>query len=280
MAIVHFLRYSIAFRLWPFVWRPCFQRTLFASLIAAAQLAHAQDSNPQNAPSPINTDRPAFTNSSVVVPKGSLQIESGFLETTTIGQESFDFPETLLRFGVGDKTELRFTAPDYYQNFYTGPSFGSGWSDLVVGIKQQLGPVHGFDLSLIASLSLPTGAHSVSSHGYDPSVQLPWSRKLSANWTAAGMLSVYWPTQGSLRNTTGQATFLFDRQLTKSWDGFIEYAGDFPQRGGPEHILHFGTAYKLGLHHQLDFHVGVGLSSAAPDHFIGFGYSLLTHSSR
>jgi hypothetical protein len=214
-----------------------------------------------------------------VVPKKSLQIENGFLETTMLGQRSFDFPESLLRFGVADRTELRFTVPDYDQNIYTGIGFGSGWSDLLVGIKQQLGPFHGFDLSLILSLSLSTGAHSVSSHGYDPAVQLPWSRKLSANWTTAGMLSIFWPTQSVSRNT-GQATFLFDRQLTELWDAFIEYAGDFPQRGGPTHILHFGTAYKLTPHQQLDFHLGVGLSSAAPDHFIGFGYSLLFHSSR
>lgn len=249
--------------------------SLFLFSFGAVQLVHAQDQNPQNGPTPIATDRPAFTNSSVVVPKGSLQIENGFLETTTQGQRSFDFPESVLRFGVGEKTELRFTVPDYYQNFYTGTSFGTGWSDLMLGVKQQLGPFHGFDVSLMVSLSLPTGGHSVTSHGYDPDVQLPWSRKLSSNWTAAGMLSVYWPTQGSSRNTTGQATFLFDRQLAKPWDGFVEYVADLPQRGGPEHLLHFGTAYKLTPRQQLDFRVGVGLSSAAPDHFIGFGYSIL-----
>jgi hypothetical protein len=66
--------------------------------------------------------------------------------------------------------------------------------------------------------------------------------------------------KGTSRNTTGQATFLFDRQLTTPWDAFVEYAGDFPQHGGPEHILHFDTAYKVTPHQQLDFHFGVGLS--------------------
>ena len=252
--------------------------TLFACLICLAPLLRAQDQTPQNGPPPINTDRPAFADSSIVVPKGSLQLENGFLDTTTLGQQSYDFPESLLRFGLGEKTELRFTVPDYYQNFYTGTNFGTGWSDLTLGMKQQLGPFHGLDVSLIVALSLPSGAHAVSSHGYDPAVQLPWSRKLSENWTTAGMLSVYFPTQGQSRNATGQATLLLDRQLTKPWDAFIEYAGDFPQRGGPEHILHFGTAYKLTPHQQLDFHFGFGLSSAAPNHFIGFGYSFLAHS--
>jgi hypothetical protein len=106
-----------------------------------------------------------------------------------------------------------------------------------------------------------------------PSFQLPWSRKVSANWTAAGMLSIYVPTIGGSHRVVGESTLLMDRQLTKAWDAFAEYAGDFPQAGGPRHLLHFGTAYKIRPQQQLDFHVGVGLSAAAVDHFVGIGYS-------
>lgn len=222
-----------------------------------------------NAPSPIATDRPAVTDSSVVVPSGSLQFENGFADTVTQGQTTFDFPETLLRLGVASKIELRLIAPDFFD--LSGPN--SGFGDVTIGMKQQLGPAAGFDVSLILSLSLPTGARAFSSHGYDPSVQVPWSRALSKNWTAAGMFSVYWPTENGRRNVTGETTFLFDRQLTARWDAFAEYAGDFPEQGGPRHLLHFGTAYKLAPEQQLDFHVGVGLSAAAVDHFIGIGYS-------
>ena len=152
---------------------------------------------------------------------------------------------------------------------------------LTVGMKQQLGPTPGgFDVSLVLSLSLPTGARAISSHGYDPSVQLPWSRALSSNWTAAGMLSVYWPTEDGRRNVTGETTFLLDRQLTKPWDAFVEYAGDFPEQGGPRHLIHFGTAYKPTPHQQLDLHFGLGLSSAAVDHFIGVGYSFRLQAVR
>jgi hypothetical protein len=102
---------------------------------------------------------------------------------------------------------------------------------------------------------------------------VPWSRALSANWTAAGMLSVYGPTQGDRRNVTGEFTFLLDRQLTKPWDTFVEYAGDFPEIGGPRHLLHFGTALKITKQQRIDSRVGVGLSSAAVDHLVRIGYS-------
>ena len=227
-----------------------------------------------DAAEPIATDRPAVTNSSVVVPAGSLQMENGFLEARSQGQSVVDGPESLIRFGVTKSTEFRITVPDYFYNLNTGRAPGSGFGDLVFGIKQQLGPTPGkFDMSVILFLSFPTGANTVSSGGYDPGLQVPWSRALPANWTAAGMFSVYWPTQGHTRNVTGESTFLLDRQLTKLWDAFVEYAGDFPEFAGPRHLLHFGTALKLAKHHQIDFHVGVGLSSAAVDHLIGIGYS-------
>jgi Putative MetA-pathway of phenol degradation len=228
-----------------------------------------------NAQSPIATDRPQITSSSIVVPCGSLQFENGFQETSNGGQETFDFPETAVRLGIASKTELRLGVPDYFYNSYAPAAFGSGFSDLSLGFKQQLGPTRGgFDVSLIASVSFPTGANLISSHGYDPTVQLPWSRSLTKNWTVAGMFSVMWPTEGPRRNLTGQSSVYFDRQLTKLWDIYVEYSGSFPQRGGPQNVIDFGTAYKITPHQQLDFHYNFGLSAATPDHSIGFGYSV------
>ena len=246
---------------------------LLAFILAGVLPFHGQDQPPSvDAAGIIATDRPAVTNSSVVVPAGSLQAENGFFETSSQGLNVVDGPQSLVRFGVAKSTELRFTVPDYFHNLSAGS--GSGFGDFAIGVKEQLGPTPGkFDVSVIVFLSFPTGANTVSSGGYDPGLQVPWSRALSANWTAAGMFSVYWPTQGRTRNVTGESTFLLDRQLTKPWDAFIEYAGDFPEVGGPRHLLHFGTALKITRQQQIDFHVGVGLSSASADHVVGIGYS-------
>jgi hypothetical protein len=227
-----------------------------------------------NAESTIATDRPQITNSSIVVPCDSVQFENGFQETGNGGQWSFDLPETSVRFGIANKTELRLGVPDYFNNDDTGSGFANGFGDLNLGFKQQLGPRRGLDVSLIPSVSLPTGANLISSHGYDAALQLPWSRSLSKNWTAAGQFSVMWPTETARHNVTGQSSVYFDRQLTSPWDAYVEYSGAFPQRGGPQHIIDFGTAYKPSPHQQLDFHCGFGLSAAVPDYTIGFGYSV------
>ena len=223
----------------------------------------------------ISTDRPAVTSSSIVVPQGGFQTENGFLLTYTQGQYALDLPETAFRYGLLQKTELRLAAPNYFCNLPAGSASTSGFGDVALGVKQQLGPFHGFDLSAIFFLSFPTGAKKISSYGYDPGLQIPWSRPLSKGWTVGGQVAFYWPTLGGKHNFTGETTFFLDRQLSKSWDAFVEYAGDFPQRGGSRQLLHFGTAYKLAPHHQVDFHVAVGLSGAAPSSFVGFGYSFL-----
>jgi hypothetical protein len=256
----------------------CAQRFPYAWLLFVVAGTIALQAKAQacggNAQSTIATDRPQITNSSIVVPCGSVQFENGFQETGNSGQRSFDFPETSVRFGITNKTELRLGVSDYFNNDDTGSVFANGFGDLSLGFKQQLGPRRGFDLSLIPSVSLPMGANLISSHGYDAALQLPWSRSLSKNWTAAGQFSVMWPTETARHNATGQSSVYFDRQLTAPWDAYVEYSGAFPQRGGPQHTIDFGTAYKPSPHQQLDFHCGFGLSAAAPDHTIGFGYSV------
>jgi len=93
------------------------------------------------------------------------------------------------------------------------------------------------------------------------------------------MFSVYWPTQGHTRNVTGESTFLLDRQLTKPWDAFVEYAAIF-RRLAAAALAAFWDSSKLAKQHQIDFHVGVGLSSAAVDHLIGIGYSFRFQATR
>jgi hypothetical protein len=99
---------------------------LVASLLIVIGPGLAAGDNPP--PPPIATDRPAVTDSSVVVPPGSLQGENGFTETVSQGQRSVDGPETLLRFGVASKTELRLTAPNHFSQV-TG---AEGALDLVI----------------------------------------------------------------------------------------------------------------------------------------------------
>jgi hypothetical protein len=242
---------------------------LFAALSATSRAQIP----PSTADPGIVTDRPDVTESSVVVPKGSVQLENGITWTSDHGANTIDLSETLMRFGVSTRTEIRIVVPNYLGGL-SRPDTASGFGDVGFGMKQQLGPLPGgFDLSVIAAFSLPTGADRVSSHGFDPFIKLPWSKDLRAGWSVGGMQSVFWNTGDGKRNLTGEQTFYIEKELKRPWDAFAEYAGDFAQRGGSKQIAHLGTAYRITPRQQVDFHFGFGLSHSAPGRFFSVGYS-------
>jgi hypothetical protein len=105
---------------------------LLALILAGMLPLHGQNQPTSVDAVPIATDRPAVTNSSVVVPAGSLQGENGFLETGSQGQSVLDGTESLVRFGVAKRAELRLMVPDYFYNLNTGDRSGSGFGDFAV----------------------------------------------------------------------------------------------------------------------------------------------------
>ena len=250
-----------------------YRATSSAVLLATlSAISYAQSPRTTTDPE-IVTDRPDVTESSVVVPKGSLQIENGLTWTSDHGSQNFDLSESLMRFGVSTRTEIRIVVPNYL-GAISGPGSVSGFGDIALGMKQQLGPLPGgFDLSVIVALSVPTGASRISSHGYDPFIKFPWSKELGAGWSTGGMQSLFWNTDTSKRNGVWEPTFYIEKEITKPWDAFAEYAGDFGQWGGSKQIAHFGTAHRITPKQQVDLHFGFGLSHAAPSRFFAVGYS-------
>jgi hypothetical protein len=78
------------------------------------------------------------------------------------------------------------------------------------------------------------------------------------------MFSLYNPTEDDHRLHIGEATFLIDHNLTKSWDVLLEYAGQVPNQGGPTHLAQMGSAFKLTACHQLDSMSGGGNPQERP----------------
>ena len=77
-----------------------------------------------DAQSEIQTDRPDVTNSSYVVPTGSLQAENGINITAHRGSRSIDGTNTRIRLGVAHCTELLVDLPDYFHSVHDG---GPDW---------------------------------------------------------------------------------------------------------------------------------------------------------
>jgi hypothetical protein len=251
--------------------RFAFAATLFAiAMITPATTTSAADGCPTSADE-ISTDRPDVTNSSVVVPYGSLQVENGVDWTVTQRSNVVSGSETRLRLGVARCTEVIADVPTYFYSLNGRAS--SGFSDLVVSIKRELPVPFGFHLSATGGLGFPTGARKVSTHGYDPYVQIPWSRAITDVWSIHGMFTVTWFTSQRKINPTFEPTLSLERELGPTSDLFFEYVSDYPNHARPAQILDGGGSWRVTKVQQLDFHVGFGLNSSSPDHFFGIGYS-------
>lgn len=243
---------------------------LVAALIAGASVAFAADTCPDSA-TEISTDRPDVTNSSTVVPYGSLQVENGVDWTVRQRSDVISGSETRIRLGVARCTEVLADVPTYFYSLNGRAS--SGFSDLVVSVKRELPVPFGFRLSATSGLGFPTGARKISSHGYDPYIQFPWSRRIGDDWSIHGMFTITWFTSQHRSNPTFEPTLSLERKLGPDADLFVEYVGDYPNHARPAQILDGGGSWRVTRLQQLDFHVGFGLNSSSPDHFFGIGYS-------
>jgi hypothetical protein len=243
---------------------------LFVAALIARAPASAADTCPTSA-SEIDTDRPDVTNSSRVVPFGSLQLENGVDWTVRQRSDVVSGTETRLRLGVAECTEVLADVPTYFYSLNGRAS--SGFSDLIVSIKYELPVPYGFHLSATGGLGFPTGASNISSHGYDPYIQLPWSRRLTDDWSLHGMFTVTSFTSQHAINPTFEPTLSLERDLGPTRELFVEYVGDYPNHARPSQILDGGGSWRVTRLQQLDFHVGFGLNSSSPDHFFGIGYS-------
>jgi hypothetical protein len=241
-------------------------------LIYHSTFAAKADSCP-SAKDEISTDRPDVTNSSLVVPTGSLQIENGVNSSARDGSRFVDGTNTRLRAGIANCLEILVDVPTYFANLRGGE--GSGFSDVAPALKWQISPIPGkVDLSAVFGVALPTGSASIAGRGAQPYVQFPWSWELHDGWGLSGMLTEFVRPSEPTSKLVTEATFVIDKKVTERASLFVEYVGDYPVNGSPAHLVNSGGLYRLTPTQQVDFHVAVGLNHNAPSYIVGVGYSV------
>jgi outer membrane putative beta-barrel porin/alpha-amylase len=236
-----------------------------AGIVSAAAAECTQPS------SPIETDRPDVTNSSIVVPVGSLQNENGIDTSRDHGANIFNGTNSRWRLGIAPCLEVLVDLPTYVTAWRgDGPS---GFSDIAPAVKWQISPVPGkFDLSITAGAALPTGATAISGRGVQPYLQVPWSIDLGEGWALTGMETNFFTPRSDAKSTY-QSTVTIEKEIGERSFLFLEYVGSFPSNGRNGQLLNSGGGYRIDEHHQIDFHVGVGLDRNAPNYIFGLGYS-------
>jgi hypothetical protein len=220
----------------------------------------------------IATDRPDVTNSSVVVPPGSLQSENGVNLSSRNGSQIIDGTNTRWRLGIAPCLELLVDLPTY-----STPVRGlgsSGFSDVSPAIKWQIGPIPGkVDSSLVVGVGLPTGTVDIAGRGAQPYLQMPWSWELHSGWGVSGMLTEFFRPSDVVAPRITEATFATEKDVTDKVSLFLEYVGDYPESSSPSQLLNSGGLYRLSPTQQIDFHIAFGLNHNAPSYIVGVGYS-------
>ncbi len=217
---------------------------------------------------PLVADRPGFGESASAVGTGHLQIESGATWTRLVGDTTAaDAPQLLLRIGVAGPLELRVVAPDWSMVRSAGRR-ATGWADTSVGVKGHLA-MRGHDLSLRATAYLPSGSSGFSSERLDPELALAWSHSLCGPWSLAATLGERWLRLGGQAFTSPSLSL--GRSLGARVASFVEYGATLGRRARPVHRLDHGYTWTPNPHTQLDVSLGIALSPAAPDFFVGAG---------
>jgi hypothetical protein len=249
-----------------------------------ATAAHAQAAAPAARP-PLVTDRPDFTESSDVLPRGWLQFESGLtVEYDGSGQlrtRSISAPAALFRLGLGFRTEFRIGAEGYVIE-RAETSRTAGYSDVEVGAKVRLlhEARHRFDLSLIPMASFPAGDAGLTSDGVDPTLKVTWGRELGAGFWIGGNLNFSWLSESGSHFSQQALSLSVNRELGRGWSSFAEVYGfsRMTRTEGAGVTLNGGVVRQFIARMQIDVEAGLGLTPAAPDWFVGTGFAVLLPS--
>jgi len=247
---------------------------LLSGFLCVYDLALGQKALALETSEEIDTNRPSFMFSPLVVPRGSVQLESGTLYSgLRHGQWAYDIPETQVRVGLLKKTELQLFVPTFFlQRGVTSNQYRM--SNLAeIGLKQEIPAGKKLTLAVIASVSAPTGSKQLAGGGGTiPVIRLPYSYALNDKWSFCGMQSIAVLNNG--RDTLYQPDVVLSRTIGKEVGVFVEYAGNFTRHHNDVNIIHFGGTYNLSHCQQVDGHFGFGLNETAPSAFVGAGYSV------
>ncbi len=258
-------------------------------VVLTGSICAAQESRPPSGAAAIAaaakpelvTDRPDFTESSEVIPRGLFQFESGFSyegdNAAGVRSRSISAPSALMRIGLGHRAELRIGADGLLSESVRGHRV-SGHSDMDLGAKFRLlnEGAAGVDLALLPMVSLPTGADGFSSGGADPTLKITWARELPAGFGLTGNFNFSSLSEDGSRFHQEAVSLSLGHGLAAGWGGYVEGYGfsKMARDEGKGMTFNGGVSHPIGEDMQFDVEAGRGLSAAAPDWFVGVGFAL------
>lgn len=237
------------------------------------------------------TDRPDQTESSVTVPKGSLQWESGFwfekdtksMNPTNSQIQSLGFNSSLLRYGIFKNIELRFgynlvqsrilsDISGQWESVSTSTDLEPMYAGAKIKLLNESGIIP--ELAILGHFSIPrlstiTDSDIASditlSGSYTLTNSIGFGFNMGSHWSGFGIEYRDWFYSAVLGISHGE-------KLSSYWEVYgWNYAIALIE--GKDVRLDSGITYLLKPNLQLDLSGGIGLSDISPDYFINIGFS-------
>jgi len=215
------------------------------------------------------TDRPDATESSRVVPKGSIQVETGaFYEThknTFIENKHWVYNTTLVRYGLLDNLELRLGmdigGSTVKLNNSTIGSADREFSPLLLGVKIGIAEEkNGMpEIAFIGHLQLPFTASKIvrpETTGVD--FRFALTHTLSDISSLSYNVGAQWEEDSP--EVAYVYTIAYGYSFMAKFGGFIEVYGDLPKSSRSNHLWDAGVTYLLRPNLQLDASIGTSIT--------------------
>lgn len=231
----------------------------------------------------IVTDRPDQTESSALVPKRYLQIETGaFYETlviNNINSKTTTFNTTLLRYGLLDNLELRvgFSNSEVKRQFNSNnlKDVTSGFSPLSLGVKIGVAEEKGLlpKIAFLSHINFPFFASQdfkPKSTGID--FRFSFAHTLNKKSSFGYNVGMLW--DGDITTANYLYTITYGFSIADNVGTFLEIYGNLPEDSHFNHFWDAGFTYLINDNIQLDISGGTGITKNVQDLFLSAGISL------
>jgi hypothetical protein len=250
-------------------------------LAACAVTAAAQAVESHEGQLEFSADRPGFTTSPTVLPRGVLQLEGGFLfsveRTGATRRQSAAFGNPLARVGVGHRIELRVSSDGLRTERLKATGVRLvGRSDTVVGAKIGVTAERKFRpaISLLPALSIPSGHAVFTSSTYDPSLGVAWSKGLAAGLSLGGTFTSRAISDGGARMRQFSSAVVLGFALPRGTGGYVEMFETTCAGGSRARVASGGLTRAFGGNVQIDAHAGRTIDTVPPSWFAAAGFAI------
>lgn len=244
---------------------------------ATAPPPASQAAEDRQAVSELVTDRPDFTESTEIAPRGWIQWESGFAFGRVGGDRSALYGAPLWRIGLARRLELRIGSDGYTVERPSGGDRRVGLADSSLGFKYKVFQEHRFTpaLSIIPAVTMPTGNSVLTSHGRDPGIKFALAKDLPLGFSASS--NANWASLTDDRGRYPQRSYSLSmgHGVANHFSAYGEvYKFSCDGRGdAPFVMVQGGLTYSLGNHTQMDISLARRATRAGPDQIVSFGFA-------